>query len=1129
MKKNILCVFVATLALLAQATPVTSSQAKQAARAWAQRNGAFAGEDAVVASSAAVAVTNADGVKLWYYVAMANGSCLVVSPVTELEPVIACLENVDATAGLPAGHPMRAMLERDMADRLKKLGLYTPASPGPTLLGASPAAATPEDPVMAAWAEEGKAKWARLAGGTGGVQLMATKEEGIVDIDTQIAVVKGFGKGEALTHWNQGNAGGGNCYNYYTPNNAVCGCVATMMSAIMQYFAVTGGPTGVTGVLPATYKGSDKDADGNPFVTLGGTYDWGCLTNSDESAKTTRADYNSLTETQRKLLGRVAYDAGVAIGMAWTDGESGAQTIKVAEAFRKVFGFKDARAVSGPTEDQYAKLIYHQCMAGAPVGLSIHTEGQSGGHAVVAVGYGEDADGVPRTRIFTGWGGSGDGWYALPYITTASVPGGGNHVFDVIAGVITMIGYDSDETVPVVGHVDAPGEAIEVPGAATDTTIFASDLGYFGTRVAPNVADKTLSCRGKEAQYEIGAGAAVQEDQYIVDGDELCTALPEYIEFILLNSSVAYTFAKAKEMALAEGKAILRISGVTGTEPTTNLLAYIYAIDEANAGDFTNRFVYFFSSAKSPALGDGNPSFGVFLPSEAEPSGRWRIENGRLGYGYGYSRTLQITTNDYVTTAGDAGVENPDDGGYAGYDHVTNEAYVASVGTVAAGTFTTNSFPYTTEGMLDALQFVLDGGWDEYCRRTHGISLTVTATDEVGTPDPMFGIHVNVYTNGQEITAFAPEGEVTNQAQTVVSEFCAWKLTVTNTVAGGAETVLEDDDTEVTFTVESNDVVTLEWLLEPTLVKINVEDRDDGGVTEPGSGWYPFGEMVTFVATPNDPDNGFSQWGLGNNGEWPMYISGRDSPILSFVAWEPLNLTAYYGGSSSESSATTSFPVRVVSVTNNVAGLNDASECADGNLPAVGVLVVPGKGPVAMGRTIELPDVTLALRVQATIFTNSLGEVWECVGWTLEPDPDVADSKQTALSGTSDIAAFKPEGAAVLTWVWEFRETTSVRRPLVDPDDVPVAEDGVSSPLTISSNADGTLTLTATVGNAVAGYWYAIVTDTELDGTFEDVVDDAYDYADVDGTLDLGEYLVNPDEERRFFKIRICETEPSLE
>ena len=157
---------------------------------------------------------------------------------------------------------------------------------------------------------------------------------------------------------------------------------------------------------------------------------------------------------------------------------------------------------------------------------------------------------------------------AATSITTASIPGGGSYNFDVIQQVVTMVGYDSDETVPVVGHMDAPSEAIEVPGASR--TIYSNENGYFGTRVSPSLSDCRLVCRGKDASFAIGAEAAVTEGEYwVTDAGALCAALPEEIEFILLNCSVAYTFEQAKEMALAEGKAILRISGVPGDEATT--------------------------------------------------------------------------------------------------------------------------------------------------------------------------------------------------------------------------------------------------------------------------------------------------------------------------------------------------------------------------------------------------------------------------------------------------------------------------------------------------------------------------------------------------------------------------------
>ena len=1129
MKRSILCILALTLAMFASASSVTPPQAKQVARAWAQRNSAF-GERTVAAGDA---VPFADEVTtLWYQVQMTDGSCVIVSPVTELEPVIAVLENVNAVEGLPEKHPMRAMLASDMKDRLTKLGLYRPASSsgGATLMGALPPSdATPEDPALAAWAERGKAKWERLLSG-GGPQLMAAPEEGVTEIEIQMGIVEGFEQGGRLTHWNQSEGGGGGyCYNYHTPHHAVCGCVATMMSAIMQYFAVTSCPRGVRGVSPATYNGSATDENGAPFRTLGGVYDW-----SKFEDKTDRKAYNSLTDEQREILGRLAYDAGVAIGMAWTDGESGAVTIDVAEAFRKVFGFKDARSVDDPTEDQYAKLIYHQCRAGAPVGLSIRSEA-AGGHAVVGAGYGEDEDGVPRVRIFTGWGGAGDGWYALPYVTTASVPGGGSFRFDVLSGVVTMLGYDSDETVPVVGHLDAPGEAIEVPGAAR--TIYANEFGYFGTRVSPTTTDWRLFCRGKEAQYEIGADAAMKENKYIVDGDELCAALPEEIEFTLLNSSVAYTFAKAKAMALAEGKAILRVSGVTGGEATTNLLNYIYSLDDANEGDFTNKFVYFFTSARSsnPDLPDGNPSLGVFLPSDVEQSGRWEYTNGRLSYGYGYSAELEQTvTNDYEVAE------------EAAYYTVTNEAYVATWGQLGTEQYAITNLPYTIpEGLTAMAKLVLDNGWDEFCRRTHGITLTVTAEpDEIGMPDPAYGFYENTYTNGQTITAIAPEGQVTNDEQTVISEFGAWTLWVVNRGEGEDEdedgdgdweyTFMEGTGTTATFTLASNDMAVLEWELVPKKMKISVRDNDDGygGTTSPGTGWYDYGATVSFTATPKEGFS-FGEWMSDTDAagsDLPWYLqSFRKLPTISFRVEEPISLLADYseGEPGPEKYSVTNQTLTVMSIDFDY---EDVEVLDDDNLPKTSVTIFPVGGVQQVTGNIELPAASSATAsIAADTFTDEFESKWKCVGWVLQDDESFA----TLAEGNGTITSkFVLDGPATLYWLWEEQVEEDDPDGPLDPADPPEGPDG-GSPLTIYPNADGTLTVKAEIGNAVKGWWYVLRTAEAVSGQYvpleaeaaEDVCKKKADENDEAGTLVL-QATFTPTEEKRFYKVSVEEEEP---
>ncbi len=1125
MKRSILCILAVTLAMFASASPVMPSEAIRVAQAWAQKNSAFGVRS--VASDRAVPFTN-EVTTLWYQVQMSDGSCLVVSPVTELEPVIAVLEKVNAEEGLPEGHPLLAMLTADMKDRLSKLGLYRPAQVrgGHVRLGAAPAdeEAVPSDPVLAEWAERGKAKWARLLSG-GRPRLKAAPEQGVVDIEVQMGIVDGFEEGGRFTHWNQDAAGGGYCYNYHTPSHAVCGCVATSMGAMMQFFSVTGCVKGATcpsgliretqdHIVGATYNGGGAGT----YRTIGGTYDWSIL-----DGKTNREGYDSLTDAQRELLGRVAYDCGVAVAMAWTSTSSGsgAYVMDVAAALRDVFGFKDARAVINPTAEQYVKLIYYQCRAGAPVQLGI--TGSGGGHSVLAVGYGEDDDGVPRVRVFTGWGGAGDAWYSLPYITTASVPGGSSYNFNVVQQIVTMIGYDTDETVPVVGHMDAPGKEIEVEG--TGRTIFSNEQGYFGTRVSPGVT-VTLRCDGKSAEVVVSPEAAVKAGEYWVDDvDALCGAIPEEIEFILLNSSVAYSFAQAKAIALAEGKAILRVSGKTGDEATTALLDRIYAMDKVNEGGFTNRYVYFFSSAKStnPDLPDGNPSFGVFLPSDAEQSGRWQYTNGRLSYGYGYSSELQQTvTNDY-----DVAEEEM-------FYTITNESYVATWGLYGTEFYSMTNFPYTTNDLVESVvPLVLDNGWAEFCRRTHGIRLTVESdAEETGLPSPTFGVHENTYTNGQEITAIAPDGLVTNDAQNVIFGFDAWTLTVTNTVSGGRARVKNGTGSEAVFTLSSNDVAALVWKLEPKSVWIEIEDIEDWGmrlgVTSPGTGWYQYGKTVTFTATPEDGFH-FKEWTTASHASGaalPEYLeSFRNRASISFRVTEPLSLYAYYDEGDPAPPEVSSSDQTLTVLSLDYSGY----PFTDANMPEVEVVIYPAASTneLAMEDEIVLPSNTYAVAsIAADTFTDVFGSEWRCDMWALWPTN--ATMEPIAYGYGTRTCEFALDDGAELCWYWTPVADDSGGTEPVDPDPPEGPEGGVL--LTIYPNADGTMTVKAKIANAKEGAWYVLKSATSLTDEFVPLEDasankKAYKNDEPPGTLVLESTFV-PADQKRFYKVSAEKEEP---
>ena len=1147
MKKSILCILAATLAMVASATPVTPRQAKQAARAWAHANVAFVGESADIAGSA-VAVTNADGVTLWYRVPLKNGSCLAVSPVTELEPVVACLENVGAD-GLPAAHPMRAMLARDMADRLRKLGLYEPmpASNGPSLMGATPGAssgtATIEDPVLAGWADQGRAKWARLTGGAGGPQLLAAVTNGVdnAGMTNIVRVVDGFEKGGRLTHWNQGTVGnflnGDPCYNYYTPNNYPCGCVATAMAALLQFYEANATKAGLSGVSGnCKVDGSEIEAltmssDLAPDYDF---YDWSLVKDF------TWNDYRNpskMTKAVREMLGRVTYDAGVMLSMSWAASGSGAQESDIARAlpyFQKVDIESEthvplrACAVNNPTESQYEKLVYFPCRAGQPVGLGIRPGSGGEGHSVLAVGYGKDDEGNERVRIFTGWGGVGDGWYALPYIDTKSLPSdAGHYLFDVIHTVVTMIGYEDRGRVPLVGRVMKSGVNTLTASPMNETVPVARD-GYFGLCIPTFFIEVALrAANGTEAIVwpEVDALAGMSG---VVNGRSLCQALPDEIFVEDMNCKEAYSFRQAKQYALAENKALLRVSGTRDEAATSNLVAQICQIAKTDA-KFKDKFVYFFTSATSsdPDLPDGNPTIGVFLPSEAEQSGRWQYANGRLAYGYGYSTILQQTvTNDYENV------------GEVAHYAITNEAYIARWADSANGTVVSTNLPYSTDGLTVMTRRILAEGWSEYCRMTHDISLTVAASPtEAGEPDPAFGVYENAYTNGQVVTATALR-EMTNVTDVagvitsgIVMGYNGW--TLTNETTGAFQ---KGSGTKATFTVKSNDVLTLTWQAVTNKVWINVRDRDREGTTSPGSGWYSYGQTVTFVATPEDGYR-FDQWTRDVSGKSLRHIIGGTAtrqPTLSFTAVESLDLLAcYMEGEAPEPSLSASNTVTVVSADIGWYELENAitgSRLTDTKLPSAkaGVFGSSSRSTVAMGGTVKLPATTVTVSLATNAFTDAKGDKWTCVGWQVYET--TAETNLVAWgNGTAANTTFTAN--STLQWLWKkvVKDSGSSPTPSptpspggLDPAKVPLGPYG-GSPLTIFPTNNGLMAVEATVTNAVKGWWYKLRVADAIDGDYSsltatDDTDVVKKEATANGTLELRSTFA-PNAGAQFYKV----------
>ncbi|MBP5791999.1 MAG: C10 family peptidase [Kiritimatiellae bacterium] len=200
--------------------------------------------------------------------------------------------------------------------------------------------------------------------------------------------------------WNQSTVEGKNVYNYYTPEHMVCGCVATAMAQLMRYHqypaspAITGKYTCYSNTVPVSLE------------MKGGVYNWANMPPTPDS---------SITDIQREAIGRICYDAGVAMHMEYASDGSGAIPAGIALVLTNVFGYANAQyyGVNGNTDDAIARAILSNLDAKCPVILGI--VGNSGGHAIVADGYGY-VDETLYCHLNMGWSGSDDYWYSLPTI-----------------------------------------------------------------------------------------------------------------------------------------------------------------------------------------------------------------------------------------------------------------------------------------------------------------------------------------------------------------------------------------------------------------------------------------------------------------------------------------------------------------------------------------------------------------------------------------------------------------------------------------------------------------------------------------------------------------------------------------
>ena len=378
----------------AWAKPMSPDEAVAAARGWLALTGSKPMEKTLGAGGLAFMMpgTDANGQTLFYAVYLDKGGLLVLSPDDALDPVVAFSgEASDLTDPSPCNH-FRLMLERDMPSQ-----------------------------VMAARAGEVKdasvkaAKWALLRAAARDPQGVKAGLGTISDMRVKPLIA---------TRWDQSYVYQGKtklaCYNYYTPNsgdgnanNFLCGCVATAYAQLMKFYnfprkgpGAKGFTVTVNGVARARYL---RGGDG-----AGGAYSWVNMPNDPAAL----AKAGQLTVTQRKAIGALCHDAGVASQMGYTASQSSAvfNGDPLAFTFGYVFDRGSVSENSSIPRKDINNFVNPNLDAGMPCAMAIRSS--SGGHAILVDGYGF-VYGAVYHHLNMGWAGSGDAWYQLPAITSS--------------------------------------------------------------------------------------------------------------------------------------------------------------------------------------------------------------------------------------------------------------------------------------------------------------------------------------------------------------------------------------------------------------------------------------------------------------------------------------------------------------------------------------------------------------------------------------------------------------------------------------------------------------------------------------------------------------------------------------
>ena len=388
---------------IAYSAEVTSAEAREAVSGWATLREALteAGQYSGAKIADVRTYEGADGVGRFHVVSFDGGGFAVTSGDSEIAPILAYSEGGEFVAS--EENPLWCLLTQDVAGRTKKL----------------------EESVKKRGMSANASAWARLR------NAAATPSKPLLKAGYSSASSVSDLRVEPLckTRWSQDNVQGGKCYNYYTPSNYVCGCVATAFAQVMKFFewpkekvevgshwyTRTVNPPNASaitwrmGVNPDT---GEEFPDLDPVFSgpaFGGPYDWDNMPDNPASA-------DELTEVQRQAIGQLCRDCGISVRTRYGRDGSAASGYACKIRLLDQFNYANAELIrmkDGNAAEWARKSMLASFDLGSPciVAIGHRANGKVGGHEVVGDGYGY-SDGRLYIHFNFGWGNNGaTAWY----------------------------------------------------------------------------------------------------------------------------------------------------------------------------------------------------------------------------------------------------------------------------------------------------------------------------------------------------------------------------------------------------------------------------------------------------------------------------------------------------------------------------------------------------------------------------------------------------------------------------------------------------------------------------------------------------------------------------------------------